>query len=658
MTSVSSVVVIVMVLSGMSSLVSGEKLYAFRGRMGRTSFHSAVEGEGEREFRPDGDIIKGGRPVELHVRIVALGRREGRGFGLVAFHPIERYGVAQGSVERKIAPRGDDSQGLLDFAAFWRTDVHERIDLRQNARVTHVRPAELLHVRLQLLERLYADAQFVAGRELVIFADRSCEFGMDPEPIVERNGFAVQSKVLDAFDESVKRTLHVLELATDESVVQCELNHLIKVVGFAFRDLGTLAGPARLRVVPVDDTIFQLRLNISHSFIPLFIVSLNPPAGCHSASYITGKVVHWTIAETAKCVTRNLRKVFIPSGEAKGNGRLRATCAVSRWYDRRAYGSYKPCARRPAGGNPLPRREQCLSQHHSGLKLRGGILEAKRHSTLAQVPHSGVSRRHLCRYRKEGRFPFHSRFRRKGNHRDILLRHKTESVFWRVPDGNHRLPLPFPSLWLVHQACSRDYLYRYLSFSSFSVILSELVFNLLDFSEELLVAASAENRQGLPNGSIKAFAAGLGEHWTFAKMAKSVTTALSREGRQKTLIGHKKTLRRVLGNGAQGLGQRARRVCAVRCGRMLTTEHTECTEGFKPRNARKFNSLLGTSCKTFQCVPCIPWSEFRFSRIGQTRRSNYGEENQSRNHRLRVCGRSPQDLDRREQFGELRMFRE
>ena len=385
-----------------AGLRGGEKLYAFRGRVGRASFHSVVEGEGERDLGSVRHVSQRRRPVELHVRIVALGGCEGGGFGLVALRPVERHGVAQGGVERKIASRGDDGQRLLDFAALRSAYIHERIDLRQNACVAHVRPAELVHARLQFLERLNADAQFVSGRELVVLADRPREFGMNPEPVVERDGLASQPKILDAFDKPVERTLHVLELSTDESVVQRELHHLVEIVRFAFRDLGALAGPARLRVVSVDDTVFELRLNNSHNFIPLFVFSSTSPAGCHLASYITGKVSHWSIAETAKCVTRDMRKVLIPSGEARGNVRLRATCAVFRWCGKHAYGSYMPCGRRPEGENPLQEREQCLFRRLLGTKQRGGTPEARHHSIAPRILRSGVSHRHLCRYRKVG----------------------------------------------------------------------------------------------------------------------------------------------------------------------------------------------------------------------------------------------------------------
>ena len=145
----------------MSLLRGGDELYAFHCRVGRASFHSVVEGEGERDLGSVRYVSQRGRPVELHVRIVALGGRDGRGFGLVAFRPVERHGVAKRGVEREIASRGDDCHGLLDFAALRSAYVHERINLRQNARIAHVRPAELLHVCLQFLECLNADAKLI-----------------------------------------------------------------------------------------------------------------------------------------------------------------------------------------------------------------------------------------------------------------------------------------------------------------------------------------------------------------------------------------------------------------------------------------------------------------------------------------------------------------
>ena len=441
-----------------TGLAGSEKSYIFRDRVDRALFCSAMDCNGEHDFGSVRYVSQFGRPVELHVRIVALDGCEGGGFGFAILRPTERYGVAQFGVERKISSRSDDCQRLFDLAALHRTYIHERIDLWQNACVAHIRPTELVHIRLQFLESLNANAQFVGGRELIVLADRSCEFGMNPKPVVERDGFTAQPKVLDAFDESVKRTFHVLELSTDESVIQRELHYLVEVVRFAFRDLGTLAALACLWVVAADDAIFQLRLYICHSYYPLFMFCSTKPTGCHPASCIIGKVSHLNIAETAKFVTRNLRKVLIPSGGARGNEQLRAICATSRLSGRRAYGSSRQFGRQSADGNPSPTQQQCLSRYCSGMKIRGGTLEARRYSPWAQIRRNIESIRRPCLCRKTVCFLVHRRFRRAGSLQGLMRSPKIEDASWRVPSESRQPQRVFPLFWPVHQAYSHDYL--------------------------------------------------------------------------------------------------------------------------------------------------------------------------------------------------------
>lgn len=272
--------------------------------------------KGEGEYGIDRYVGESCWPVETQIRLALLARHEFDGHLLIALFPGHDDFVAPCGIEGEVLAIGDNRLGLDDFVldAVWRGDGFH---LHDEASVVDVRPAEVVRARLQLLQRLYADAKFVAGRELVVFTDRSCEFGVNAEPVVERDGLAVQSKVLDAFNESVERTLHVLELATDESVVQRELHHLVKVVRLTLRDLGAFARSARLGVVAVDDTVFELRLNICHGLFPLFMLLLlfvQPSRTGRSCSVSTRVTCstrlkyrfmhHWTIAEDMKCVHR------------------------------------------------------------------------------------------------------------------------------------------------------------------------------------------------------------------------------------------------------------------------------------------------------------------------------------------------------------------
>ena len=248
---------------------SADELHLLRHDLLGRVLHAVARTQFERDLRAGRDLRERGGPRDAHAERVARTRRDLRALRLaVGIRPRKREFVAERRVELEVPAVDDDRRAVLDDEVLRGIGVVDVVDLHRTLHRIDVRPREVVDGPLQFLEGRDGDLVAVLRAELARRVHRAGEFAVDAQPVVEVDGLAVASELLDGLDEAVQCAAHVVELSAHVAGVERVLDDLVGAQGFALGDDGAQERRAGAGIPRRDDAVLEFGLvcHVVYSF--------------------------------------------------------------------------------------------------------------------------------------------------------------------------------------------------------------------------------------------------------------------------------------------------------------------------------------------------------------------------------------------------------